>query len=146
VNGIIAETGLGRQEVVAAIDAVQACRVNPSAAQGTVSQVVNQRQQSLAQLRGLEGNTAAVAAEHKAIRSLVAVLGDSIQADQDYAAWMGDVAAGQPTCHSDPMNDANFAAGQAFSAKADADKEVFVEAWNPLAAPAGLTTHQAQDF
>lgn len=146
VNAIIDQTGSGRQKVIAAIDAVQTCRLNPADGQAAMSEVVAERQLALAQLRRLDSSPSTAHADRYVIQTLMAVIDDSVQADQDYAAWMADVGSGQPSCRVDPLNDANFSAGQIFSAKADTDKQVFVQAWNPLADAAGLSTYRPQDF
>ncbi|HEX4863789.1 MAG TPA: hypothetical protein VFV02_06940 [Acidimicrobiales bacterium] len=146
VNGIIDQTGTGRQKVVAAIDSVQSCTMTPADGQAAIAEVVTERQRGMTQLRRLDASASTAPADRSVVQSLMAVIDDSVQADQDYAAWMGDVGSGQPSCRVPPMNDANFAAGQIFSAKADSDKEVFVRAWNPLAGAAGLNTYNPQDF
>ena len=146
LNAIVYQTGGGRQKVIAAIDAVQACSMNPADGQAAIGDIVAERLLALAQLRRLGSSPSIAHADEYVIETLMAVIDDSIQADQDYAAWMADVGSGQPSCRVDPSNDANFSAGQIFSAKADTDKPVFVQAWNPLAGAAGLSTYSPQDF
>lgn len=146
VNAVVDETGSGRQKVVSAINAVQSCAMSPGDGQASIWQVVTQRQQALGRLRGLAQSARTASPAGSVIQSLVAVLNDSIEADQAYMAWMADLAAGQQHCGADPSGDANFTAGQTFSTKADGDKLVFVEAWNPLAGRDGLSTYQPQDF
>ena len=146
LNAIVDQTGRGRQKVIAAIDAVRACSMNPADGQAAIGDVVAERHLVLAQLRRLGSSPSTGHADGYVIESLMAVIDDSVQADQDYAAWMADVGSGQPSCRVDPINDANFSAGQIFSAKADTDKQVFVQAWNPLAGSAGLSTYSPQDF
>lgn len=146
LNAIVDQTGSGRQKVIAAIDAVQACSMNPAEGEAAIGEVVAERHLALAQLRRLGSSPSTAHADGYVIETLMAVIDDSVQADQDYAAWMADVGSGQPSCRVDPINDANFSAGQIFSAKADTDKQVFVQAWNPLAGPAGLNTYSPQDF
>jgi hypothetical protein len=132
--------------VIAAIDAVQACSMSPADGQAAISDVVAERHLTLARLRRLDANPSTAHADGYVIATLMTVIDDSVQADQDYAAWMADVGSGQPSCRVDPVNDANFSAAQIFSEKADTDKQVFVQAWNPLAGAAGLTTYSPQDF
>ena len=146
VNQVIAETAAGRQSVLTAIDGLQACTASPYSAQESLSQVVVQRQQARSQLTALENSPSTPGADHRVIERLMAVINDSIQADQSYAAWMGDVAAAPTACRSAPASDPNLEAGQVFSAKADQDKRVFVDAWNSMARPAGIATYQPQDF
>jgi hypothetical protein len=146
VNAIVDETGAGRERVISAIDAVQGCSIAPSDGQAAIGQVVSVRQQGLADLQRLNHLGPVTPADRSAIVSLTAVISDSIEADRAYMAWMTDIASGQSTCWANPMSDANFAAGQSFSAKADGDKQVFVQVWNPLAGRDGLSTYQPQDF
>jgi hypothetical protein len=146
VNAIIDETGAGRERLIAAIDAVQACSMTPSDGESAVGQVVTEREQGLGDLNRLDKVESTPPPDRSVIQSLTAVLNDSVQADRAYMAWMGDIAGGGVTCGANPMSDPNFAAGQTFSIKADGDKQVFVEAWNPLAGQHGLATYQPQDF
>ena len=146
VNAVVDETGSGRQKVISAINAVQSCTMSPGGGQAGIWQVVTQRQQALGQLRGLAESARAASSAGPVIQSLVTVLNDSIEADRAYMAWMSDLASGQQHCGADASGDANFTAGQTFSTKADGDKLVFVEAWNPLAGRDGLATYQPQDF
>ena len=120
--------------------------MSPSDGQAAISNVVSDRQQALIQLRRLAQNTRTAPADRPVIQSLISVLNDSIEADQAYGAWMADLAAGQQNCGANPTADANFTAGQTFSEKADGDKLVFVEVWNPLAGREGMATYQPQDF
>ena len=120
--------------------------MSPSDGQAAISNVVTDRQQALGQLRRLAQGPRTAPADRSVIQSLISVLNDSIEADQAYGAWMADIGAGQQNCGSEPSGDANFTAGQTFSEKADGDKLVFVEAWNPLAGRDGLATYQPQDF
>ncbi|HEX6395367.1 MAG TPA: hypothetical protein VFZ97_18175 [Acidimicrobiales bacterium] len=146
VNAIIDETGAGREKLITAIDAVESCSMQPSDGEAAVGQVVTEREQGLSDLNRLDKVESTPLADRSLIQSLIAVLNDSVQADRAYVAWMADIAGGGVTCGANPMSDANFAAGQAFSTKADSDKQVFVEAWNPLAGQHGLATYQPQDF
>lgn len=146
VNAIIDQTGAGRQKVVAGIDGVQACSMNPIDGQEAIGEVVAERRLDLAQLQRLDDSPSTTHADRYVIQSLITVIDDSVQADQDYSAWMADVGSGPPSCRANPVDDANFAAGQIFSAKTDTDKLAFVQAWNPLAGAAGLSTYSPQDF
>ena len=146
VNAVVDESGSGRQKVISAINGVQSCSMSPTDGQAAISQVVNDRKNALDRLRQLSQSAGTGSPERPVIQSLVAVLNDSIEADQAYMAWMADIAAGQQHCGADPSGDANFTAGQTFSTKADGDKLVFVAAWNPLAGRDGLATYQPQDF
>jgi hypothetical protein len=146
VNAIVDETGAGRERVISAIEAVQGCTMSPSEGEAAVGQAVSVRQQGLNDLQQLDRVASVTAADRSVIQTLTAVINDSIQADRAYMAWMEDVAGGSSNCSSNPMGDANFVAGQAFSARADNDKQVFVSVWNPLAGQHGLSTYQPQDF
>jgi hypothetical protein len=120
--------------------------MTPSGGEAAIGQVVTVREQGLSDLQRLAQVADATPADRSLIQTLTAVINDSLQADRAYMAWMGDLAGGHTNCWSNPASDANFAAGQAFSAKADGDKQVFVQVWNPLAGKDGLSTYQPQDF
>jgi hypothetical protein len=146
VNNVIRQTAAGRQTVIATINSVQACTVRPDEAQAAISQVVVHRQQARSTLLTLVENATTAPVDRSVVQSLIAVIDDSIQADQNYEAWIGDVASASQPCGSQVSSDPNLAEGQAFSAKADSDKRIFLRSWNPLAGSAGLATYSPQDF
>jgi hypothetical protein len=119
-----------RPSVLGAIEGVQSCQIDPTAASQTLRAAIDTRHTILDGLRhlsldGVPNGTALVAV-------LTQSLTASIQADTDYQAWMGDVnATGQ--CVGNPNQDANYQHGQAESQSATAAKTTFVGLWDAIA-------------
>jgi hypothetical protein len=74
---------------------------------------------------------------------LATALSLSLKADQDYLTWARQQRASgcTPTSQSSTYN-AAFSSSQ----RADAAKEAFVQAWNPVAARFGLAQNSARDI
>ena len=75
--------------------------------------------------------------------ALVAALGLSLKADQDYLAWARQQQSGgcTPTSQSSAYN-AAFGASQ----QADVAKQAFVQVWNPVAARYGIAQESPSDI
>jgi hypothetical protein len=74
---------------------------------------------------------------------LIGALGSSLEADRDYLTWARQqLAAGcTPSDQSSAYNAANGA-----SQLANADKEAFVQVWNPVAATYGIKPDSASSL
>ena len=139
----VAASASDRSRVIAAIDGVQNCSLQPVAGESAVESVITDRRRSVARLQRI--------AAEKAPTSLVAddlmtTLNAAISDDLSYMSWMEDIASGHATCGGNPAGDPNFAAAQAQSGRTNADKQQFVALWNPLASRFGQPTYTADDF
>ena len=142
---IVANSASDRSRVIAAIDEVQSCSLSASTGESTLQSVINDRRTSVARLDNF------VAARDPGVsplmlNDLLTTLNAAISDDVSYMSWMGDVASGHASCGTDPMSDPNFSAAKAESDRTNLDKQVFVDAWNPVAAKYGKPTYQAEDF
>lgn len=145
ISAIVATSAADRRRVIAAIDAVQSCSLSASDGASTLESVVNDRRMGVSELVRL------AAVRPKGINSLMigdlmTTLNAAISDDESYMSWMGDIAGGHATCGADPMSDPNFAAAKTQSDRTDADKQAFVEEWNPLAQRYQKPTYQSRDF
>jgi len=142
MSAIVAASAADRSRVIAAINEVQSCALAAAQGQAAVESVINDRRGAVAQLE----RSAAAGPAAAVVNDLTTTLNASISDDVSYMSWMSDIAGGHATCGGNPMTDPNFAAAEAQSDRTNFDKEVFVEAWNPLAAKYGKPTYHAEDF
>ena len=115
-----------------AVRQVGACANLPGAI-SQLQEVVNQRSSEYGRASALA--TSALPDGAKVKSALVAALGISLKADQDYLAWARQQQSGgcAPASQSGAYN-AAFSASQ----QADAAKQAFVQLWNPVAARYGI--------
>ena len=103
--------------------------------------VVNQRSTEYSRASALM--VSALPGGAKVKSKLATALSLSLKADQDYLTWARQQRASgcTPTSQSGTYN-AAFSASQ----RADAAKEAFVQAWNPVAARFGLAQNSARNI
>jgi serine/threonine protein kinase len=133
-----------RPTVQAAINNVQNCSESPSHAEATVQQAITTRQGILQGLQtlsvsGLPNGTQLVSA-------LTTAMQDSLNADNDYHAWMADLVSSGNTCGSNPNQDSNYVNGGTASSDATTSKNAFLSLWNPMAPTYGQQTYTATGF
>ena len=133
-----------RPTVQAAINNVQNCSENPSNAEATVQQAITTRQGILQGLQtlsvsGLPNGTQLVSA-------LTTAMQNSLNADNDYHAWMADLVSSGNTCGSNPNQDSNYVNGGTASSDATTSKNAFLTLWNPMAPTYGQQTYTATGF
>ncbi|MCU4185598.1 hypothetical protein K6U06_14615 [Acidiferrimicrobium sp. IK] len=133
-----------RSGVQAAINGVQSCNESPSAGQASLASIIATRQSVLQDLGSLDASQLPGGAQM--VSDLQQAMNDSVQADQDFSAWMADIAAGSAQCGTDPTVDSSYQNGLAASTQATADKTTFVNEWNPVAAQYNQQTYQPGDF
>ena len=140
LGALLTSSAATRTALHEAVGQVIACTNLP----GAVSQlqdVVNQRAGQYS--RALTLSTSALP-DGPAVRSgLVAVLGNSLRADRDYLAWARQQLDGgcMPSDQSSAYN-AAYSASQ----RADAAKEAFLQAWNPVATRYGIEQNSPGDI
>ena len=133
-----------RPTVQAAISNVQNCSESPSAAESTIGQAITTRQGILQGLQtlsvsGLPNGTQLVSA-------LTTAMQNSLNADNDYHAWMADLVSSGNTCGSNPNQDSNYVNGGTASSDATTSKNAFLSLWNPMAPTYGQQTYTATGF
>jgi hypothetical protein len=150
VDGILTQSASGRQQVSSVVTGVtNGCSVSPQTASATIRQVIVNRQSVLGQANALSAPDAATAAVKA---DLVQALNASIEANRGYQRWLDNLYAtyynAEPVGCPDGQapTDENYDAATAASGRATAAKQSFVNAYNPLAGPAGLRTWQESEF
>ena len=133
-----------RPTVQAAINNVQNCSESPATAEDTIQQAISTRQNILQGLQtlsvsGLPNGTQLVSA-------LTTAMQNSLNADTDYHAWMGDLVSSGNNCGSNPNQDSNYVNGNAASSSATTSKNAFLSLWNPMAPTYGQPTYTATGF
>jgi hypothetical protein len=73
-------------------------------------------------------------------------MNNSLDADNDYHAWMADLVSSGSTCGSNPNQDSNYVAGGNASAAATTSKDAFLAIWNPMAPRYGQQTYSDTGF
>ena len=129
---LLTSSAAARTALYDAVDQVAAC-ANLSGAVGELQDVVRQRSNEYGRASALP--TAALP-DGAAVKSkLIAALGSSLKADQDYLTWAQQQLNGGCT---PPDQSSAYHAADSASQTADAAKEAFVQVWNPVAAKYGI--------
>jgi hypothetical protein len=133
-----------RPTVQAAINNVQNCSENPSNAAATVQQAITTRQGILQGLRTL--SVSGLPNGSQLVSTLTTAMQNSLNADNDYHAWMADLVSSGNTCGSNPNQDSNYVNGGTASSDATTSKNAFLALWNPMAPAYRQQTYTATGF
>jgi serine/threonine protein kinase len=137
---LLTSSAAARTALHQAVTQVGACANLPGAV-STLQDVVNQRSGEYGRASALA--TSALPDGARVKSALVAALGSSLKADQDFLAWARQQQSGgcTPASQSSAYN-AAFSASQ----QADAAKQAFVQVWNPVAARYGIAQESPGDI
>ena len=137
---LLTSSAAARTALHQAVAQVGAC-ANLPATVSKLQDVVNQRSSEYGRASALATSVLPDGARVKS--ALVAALGSSLKADQDYLAWARQQQSGgcTPATQSSAYN-AAFSASQ----QADAAKQAFVRLWNPVAARYGIAPGSPRDI
>jgi tRNA A-37 threonylcarbamoyl transferase component Bud32 len=137
---LLTSSAAARTALHQAVTQVGACANLPGAA-SQLQEVVNQRSSEYGHASALA--TSALPGGAKVKSALVAALGRSLKADQDYLAWAREQMTGgcTPTSQSSA-----YTAAFSASEQADAAKQAFVQVWNPVAARYGIAQESPRDI
>ncbi|HEU5387845.1 MAG TPA: protein kinase [Streptosporangiaceae bacterium] len=140
LDTLLISSSTARTALHRAVKQVAGC-VNLAGAIGDLQDVVNQRSTDYSRAMALMVSALPDGAKVKS--KLTTALSLSLKADQDYLTWARQQRASgcTPTSQSGSYN-AAFSASQ----QADAAKEAFVQAWNPVATRFGLAQNSARDI
>ncbi len=140
----LAQSASVRPAVQTAITSVQNCSESPSSAEATFQQAISTRQNILQGLGTLDVSSLPNGAQ--LVSALTSAMQNSLNADNDYHAWLADLVSSGAACGSNPSQDPNYvAAGNADSA-ATTSKEAFVAIWDPMAPRYGQQTYTDTGF
>ena len=140
LGALLTSSAAARTALHNAVTQVGGCTHLPAAV-SQLQAVVNRRAGQYDQASAL--STAALPGGAQVKSKLLAALGSSLTADRDYLSWARQQLTGgcTPTSQSSAYN-AAFSA----SRRADAAKEAFVQAWNPVAARYGIARESPRDI
>ena len=140
LSTLLTSSAAARTALHQAVAQVGAC-ANLPAAVSKLQDVVNLRSSEYGRASAL---ATAVLPDGATVKSaLVAALGSSLKADQDYLAWAREQMTGgcTPTSQS-----STYSAAFSVSQQADAAKQAFVRVWNPVAARYGIAPESPRDI
>ena len=140
LGALLTSSAAARTTLHQAVTQVGACANLPGAV-SKLQDVVNQRSSEYGRASALA--TSALPDGAKVKSALVAALGISLKADQDYLAWARQQQSGG--CAAASQSGAYNAAFSA-SQQADAAKQAFVQLWNPVAARYGIAQKSPRDI
>jgi hypothetical protein len=140
LSALLTSSAAARTALHNAVTQVGTC-TNLSGAVGRLQAVEDQRAGQYGRAQALP--TAALPGGAQVKSKLLAALGSSLTADRDYVSWARQQLNGgcTPSSQSSAYN-AAFSA----SRRADAAKEAFVQAWNPVAARYGIARESPRDI
>jgi hypothetical protein len=149
IEGLMTQSGQGRDDVVKAIAGVRGMSMNPTTAGGLIDAVYENRRAVLKKVKALRPPADARAAQVK--KEFVDALTYSIKADTAFAYWIlyiHDYYYQEPEGYQGnvPLN-ADYRGAVTWSGKASAAKARLVQVYNKLAKEQGLKhTWAAQDI
>jgi hypothetical protein len=140
LNALLAQSSSDRSAIVQATSDIAKCGALGQD-QATLQSAAQSRQTLVTELSQL--NLSQLPTSSSLLSSLNAAWEASLQADNDYAAWAGDLQVSG--CGSPASNDSNWQAAQTADKQATAAKEQFVATWDQIASGFGLPQYtQAQ--
>ena len=140
----LARSAAVRPTVQAAIDNVQNCSESPSSGEAALQQAITTRQAILQGLATLDVSGLPNGAQ--LVSTLTTAMQNSLNADNDYHAWMADLVNAGSACGSNASQDSNYVAGGTASSAATTSKTDFLAIWNPMAPRYGQQTYSATGF
>jgi hypothetical protein len=140
----LARSAAVRPTVQAAIDNVQNCSESPSSGEAALQQAITTRQAILQGLTTLDVSGLPNGAQ--LVSTLTTAMQNSLNADNDYHAWMADLVNAGSSCGSNASQDSNYVAGGTASSAATTSKTDFLAIWNPMAPRYGQPTYSPTGF
>jgi hypothetical protein len=145
IGDVLARMHTQRQAVATAVDDASACgqRSGLDADAAALRQAADDRRALVSEVQNLAVNQ--IPGADAVVRTTVAALQSSADADEDLARWVDMLQSG--TCRpagatAGPQYQTAMASGR----RADRDKQALVAAWNPVAGRYGLPTYQETDL
>jgi eukaryotic-like serine/threonine-protein kinase len=140
----LSQSAAVRPNVSNAVNGVQSCSESPADAETTIQQAITARQNILNGLGTLSVGTLPNGAQ--LVSALRTAMQNSLNADNDYHAWMADLASSGNSCGSNANQDSNYAAALTADGASTTSKEAFVNLWNPMAPTYGQPTYTDTGF
>ena len=137
LSQLLAESASDRNAIVAAVNDVSSCGSNLATDAQTFQQAAASRQSLLSRLNALLDSNALPA---QMLQDLTGAWQSSYQADQDFAGWANDENSNG--CTANDTSNSHYQAATEPDDQATANKQAFVNLWNPIASKYGLPTYQ----
>ena len=140
----LSQSAAVRPNVSNAVNGVQSCSESPADAEATIQQAITARQNILNGLQTL--SVGALPNGAALVSALKTAMQNSLNADNDYHAWMADLASSGNSCGSNASQDSNYSAALTADGASTTSKEAFVNLWNPMAPTYGQPTYSDTGF
>jgi len=144
IGNDLAQSASVRPGVQAAISNVQNCSESPSSAEVTIQQAITTRQNILQSLPTLD--VSALPHGTQLVSALTTAMQNSLNADNDFHAWLADLVNEGAACGSNPNQDSNYVNAGAADTASTNSKAAFVAIWNPMAPQYGQQTYTDAGF
>lgn len=144
ISADLAQSAAVRSAVQLAIDSVQNCSESPSSAEATLRQANTTRQTILQGLQTL--NVSGLPNGIQLVSVLTTAMQNSLNADNDYHAWLANLVSSRAACGSNPNQDPKYVVAGTASAAATTSKLAFLAIWNPMAPRYGQQTYTVTGF
>jgi hypothetical protein len=144
LSSYLSQSANVRPNVSNAVNGVQSCTETPAQAEASVEQAITARQNILNGLQTL--SVGALPNGAQLVSALKTAMQNSLNADNDYHAWMADLASSGNSCATNASQDSNYAAAVTADGAATTSKEAFVNLWNPMAPTYGQPTYSDNGF
>ena len=140
----LSQSAAVRPNVSNAVNGVQGCTVSPADGETTIEQAITTRQNILQGLQTL--SVGALPNGAQLVSALKTAMQNSLDADNDYHAWMADLVSSGTSCGSNPNQDSNYTDAVTADSASTTSKEAFVNLWNPMAPTYGQPTYSDNGF
>jgi hypothetical protein len=144
IGNDLTQSASARSAVVTAINNVQGCSESPGNAEATLQQAITTRQNILQGLSALSPSSLPNGAQ--LVSDFTTAMQNSLNADNDYHAWLADLVNEGVSCPSSSSQDPNYTNAVSVDSASTASKQAFVALWNPMAPQYGQQTYSDSDF
>ena len=144
LGSYLKQSAAARPTVQQAINGVQACSESPASGEAVLQQAITTRQNILRDLQTL--SAAGLPNGAQLVSAFTTAMQNSLNADNDYHAWMADLASSGNACGSNPNQDSYYVAAGNADTASTTSKDAFLNLWNPMAASYGQQTYSDTGF
>jgi hypothetical protein len=144
IGNDLIQSASARSAVVTALNNVDSCSESPGNAEATLQQAITTRQNILQGLSTL--STSDLPNGPKLVSDFTTAMQNSLNADNDYHAWLADLVNEGVSCPSNSGQDPNYTNAVSVDTASTASKQAFVAIWNPMAPQYGQQTYSYSDF
>jgi hypothetical protein len=144
LGSYLSQSAAVRPAVQDAIDGVQACSESPASAESVLQQAITTRQNILQDLQTLSVTGLPNGAQ--LVSAFTTAMQNSLNADNDFHAWLADLVSSGNECGSNPNQDSNYVAAGNADTASTTSKAAFVNLWNPMAPDYGQQTYTDTGF